>query len=381
MRISIDEHYSFFEWEFSFDGKIDTFKEQFTGKFWDSSLYYGFGEILANLMWVQSITQSQERNIKTMDFSPLKNFVLFADDGKELDSATVVYEALAKLAFVIYNQTAYCIKCIRDNKYRNSKIFKKLYSFMCMCTGHVENNANNFNPNICMEYMFDALKKLNRLINCEFLAYNHGEIITNLINIINEYSNDDSKTAELMSCYQFEYSQRRCVAAYIFFNPQIYNNNIIKGYIAFSGYNDCESIELYESINKDKNEISFPFEFLNKIKEIARTMQMKLITTNEDIQVHKVDYSTNEICVYTTLKNEITKGNRGSELRKYFSCCERKIFTEFYNTNPTFISDKFGYYHGTLHVKFPPCELCDLSVLYEWKQNHKFDVIWYIKKL
>ena len=377
MRISIDEHYSFFKWEFSFDGKIDTFKEQFTGKFWDVSVYYGFGEILANLMWVKSITQLQERNIKTIDFSPLKNFVWFADDGKELDSATVVYEALAKLAFVIYNQTRYCIQCIRDAKHRTLNKFHIIYSFMCDCLGYTEYNVLNPDPNICMEFLFAGLGEIKNLLTPKN-NYNNQDIINSLAEMIKRYS----ANSKLIPRYQFERNDKDsgCVATYIFTQPQSDKNETLKGYIAFSGYNDCCNESLFKSINANSKKYAFPIEYIRKLHEIAKQLQLKLIVTNESICICK-ESAAKQVQIFTTLGQEISLGKNVSVFGNTFSCCERKIFTEFDNADLTPPAPKFGYYHGTLHVKFPPCELCDLSIQYEQQQNHKFKVVWYIKKL
>ena len=375
MRISIDEQYSFFEWGFSFGGKNDTFRERFTGNFWDASQYYGFGEVLANLMWVKSITQSQERTIEKIDFSPLKNFVDFTYEDKTLDTLTVFYEALAKLAFVIYNQTRYFIQCIRDAKHRDLNKFYIVYSFMCDCLGYREYKTLNPDPNICMQFMFAGLSEIENLLTPN---NNHQEFINSLAEIINRYS----ANSKLIPRYQFKRKDNDsgCVAAYLFCCSQLDEDKTLKGYLAFSGYNDCENESFYKAIKSNSKNYAFPKEFIEKLHEIAMQLQLKLITTNESVCICEKN-TLNQIQINTMLGREVGAGKNVSDFGNTFSCCERKIFTEFYKTDMTPPSPKFGYYKGTLHVKFLPCELCNLSIKYEQQQDHKFNVIWYIKKL
>lgn len=380
MKIVIDDMYKVFKWKFSFDGQEDCFNEEFTGKFWNGSQYYGFGEVLANLMWVKSAMSHEESAIESIDLSSLKNFIGYDCEYGRMPYHTIFYTALAELAYVIYNQTAYCIQCIRDNKHRDSKKFKELYSLICKRIGQAEDDINEHAPNRCMEYMFSKLDKLNDLMNYSFQSReNQYEIIHSLVEMIDECFDDDSKTAELLSCYQFESGKNRCVAAYIFKEQQKCHDCILKGYIAFSGYIDCEDKSLLKKIKASSKKYTFPTKFILKLHKIADQLQLKLITTNESICICE-ENSLNQIQIHTTLGQELNAGKRASNFGKSFACSERKIFTEFYANDTTPPAPKFGYYKGTLHVKFQPCNLCDLSIQYEQKQSHRFDIIYYMQK-
>ena len=296
------------------------------------------------------------------------------EDSKNY-SPVIFYEALAKLAFVIYNQAAYCIRYIRDSKHISSNRFEIVYSFICDCLDYSKDKALPPDPNICMKFLFSGLGEINKISN-QNNTYNQQEIINWLVEIIRRYS----ANSKLIPRYQFERKDKDsgCVAAYLFCCSQLDANKTLKGYLAFSGYNDCENESLYKTIKSNSKNYAFPTEFIAKLHEIAMQLQLKLITTNESVCICEKN-TLNQIQIHTMLGREVSAGKNVSDFGNTFSCCERKIFTEFYKTDMTHPAPKFGYYKGTLHVKFPPCELCDLSILYEWNQNHKFDVIWYIK--
>jgi hypothetical protein len=380
MRITIDEQYKSFEWNFLFHGKNYTFKEQFTGKFWDSSQYHGFGEILANLMWINSIANPEDNQFKKNDdFSPILklNFLGISYENNNHNFSVIFYEALAKLAFVIYNQAAYCIQYIRDAKYRSSNKFEAISSFVCKSLDYSKENTDYHDPDIYMKFLFSGLGEIQKLFN-KNNNFNSQEIINSLADIIRRYSTN----SKLIPRYQFERNDKDsgCVAAYLFSQPQSNENQTLKGYLAFSGYNDCEDKSLFKAIKSNSKNYAFPTEFIEKLHEIAAQLQLKLVTTNESICLC-VENTSGQIQINTTLGMEICLGKNNSDFKNAFACCERKIFTEFYENDITPPAPKFGYYAGTLHVKFPPCELCKLSIQHEHSKSHNFDVICYIQQL
>lgn len=408
MRIILDKQYKTFEWSLFLHGKNYTFKEQFTGKFWDGSRYFGFGEMFANLMWINSIANSKDeqfainddfsrilelnllgtpsKNKKNRQFKKNDIFSQESDSSqnsythKREDYSAIFYEVLAKLTFIVYNQAAYCIQYIRDAKYRSPKKFEEISSFICESLKYSKENTNTHDPNMYMNFLFSSLNEIEKLFNTlnRDNISNSQEVIYSLADIIKRYS----ANSKLIPRYQFERNDTNsgCVAAYLFSSPQSNEDKTLKGYLAFSGYNDCEDKSLFKAINGNSKDLSFPAEFIEKLHEIAEGLELKLITTNENI-CHCVKTSFKQIQPHTTLGIEVSAGQNRSTFGKKFACCERKIFTEFYKNDIAPPTSKSGYYEGTLHVKFPPCELCDLSIQYEHSQSHKFDVIWYIQQL
>ncbi|MBQ4107951.1 MAG: hypothetical protein IJC80_00975 [Clostridia bacterium] len=277
---------------------------------------YGFGGFLSDFLLVHSIIIN-------------RNSFNTNNKAEEIRSYQEFYGKISKVCYLLYVSSYYCI--------RQSK-------------GHIyKKNEKEINKHSIDEIIAD-FKTVNKLLNDSILSINHSKI-SELNKLLEHYSNMSS----LINDYKNK--EKRCVAAYLFFKKQ----NDIEGYIAFSGFVDCCKSVLKSIDPKVKEKTNF-IKYLN---EIAKALSLKLITTNLEIKKYSVDYSkTTRVRVNTRLLDEVGK-KAPNELKKEYSCCERKIFTEF----------ETSFYDGTLYVKFPPCEKCQLGILYEHQEKHYFEVV------
>lgn len=296
---------------------------------------FGMGGFLSDLLWVRSAINKNVKENICFDQKELEKTLIFLDlneDNVQNFNETIFYEAISKTCFCLYKLSYY----MSEEKQKSIPI-----------------KARKMLENCSDSDLIDAFRQVNELLN-ESIDNLNNETFSKLNNLIDKYS------LKSLFIKQYKKEERRCVSAYKFLKE----HNSLKGYISFSGFVDCDQLTLRKMGSKDTEKT----DFIQYITEIADKMQMNLIRTNKEMKIYAIDYlATRKIDVFSTLGSEfgITKINY---LKRKYSCCERKIFTEF---------DR-GFHQGTLYVKFKPCEKCQLGILFEQQRGHFFNVIHHI---
>ena len=146
-----------------------------------------------------------------------------------------------------------------------------------------------------------------------------------------------------------------CVGIYIFDNEE-------ESLLTFSGFNDVGAINKEKTAFARKND-----DFSNAIGVLCNSIPAKLVTSSMNICKYKVD-ETEHFEVECSLGEVLKTREFDCATKKEFSCCERKIFTEFKEKN------------GILHTTFYPCERCKLGILYYKQEGVDIKCKWDIKK-
>ena len=208
------------------------------------------------------------------------------------------------------------------------------------------------------------------------ICYNteNTSIIFEIRNTIQEFiqnENPDEKSKLLPKYISNDIDDKKCVAVYVFDKKHIGK----KGYIAFSGFNDCEDLNILNQLDiKNPNNI-----FIKKMVDISEILEYALVIVNQDVTLYTVNYpDSNKIVPKVKISNLI--GNSKID-KPQFSCCERKIFTAFDDKSPfvhfpVYYNGKHpsGYHVGNLYISKEPCPKCVLAIQYEQNQGHNFKV-------
>lgn len=349
-------------WKYTIGEVHDTFIEENDPSFWEDYQSCGFGEFLVNFKWVESITKAENCNevLESFDLSYLSDFIEIDYEKNRKLSSTIFYESIRKLVHIIYNKVKYFVR----SEKRPSPWFEQLF----FETFNVSSFYSSLE--IYTSFLKRAFDEIQEILNTNISGNNANDIITKLGNLIDEYANDKKS---LFPRYVFSNSYGGCVAAYIFDVPQLINEKSWIGYLAFSGYNDIQDDKLAKMVKPSSPNVQR--DFINKLYEISSKLNFKLVTTNFNIEKHSLEAYTHHIKVSTTLEIELNKGKSRKDFGKDFACCERKIFTEFYTAPDIEASTIGGYYVGRLYVKFNPCDLCSLGILYEHQLSHIFTLM------
>lgn len=327
-----------------------------------------FGETYVDCLWARSLfyppklSPCEENNEAVLNIFKFLTFEYQKNKDRVTD---VFYEALKRLAESIYDNAYYCLM---HHKTRPSEVAQELYKSICRYVGAEFDNA--FHPEICLQYLKASLYVVNNLCRRSYEAIDI-DIIKDLSAELHAHERASRLCRDCLTDREKRKKEDnpRCVAVYAF-NEVFDTEPKTKGYLVFSGFLDCEDEAIRQafSLNDDNNTL------IEVVKNIAQRLDLTLVQPCMDIGLYGIE--NNAISRITLLGTELKKANKSGfdkaaydKLKKDFSCCERKIFTKFFD----------GYRPGILFVKFDPCEKCQLGILYEQKEGHVFALVPKIK--
>ena len=198
-----------------------------------------------------------------------------------------------------------------------------------------------------------VIEILNEIINIAFTVNNDNEIhLTQTLHhsYTREYGLgkfreliDEIKKTNIKKSYIKFGRKRKCIALYKKWAGQ-------ETTIAFSGYYDCISDDLYNYFGV-KNENRRYEDY----RKIADAIGAQLAGTSYSVSRYMLTgANTTTVERYDPIEDIMNRCKTDSD---YYSCCERKIFA--------FLDNRDGLvYSGKLFVKYFPCEECAFSILH-----------------
>lgn len=303
--------------------------------------HYGFGEKLCNLYWIKAILDYKEHGENQRYIKELLRCIGFDTLKKEADS-NKRHDAVVITTF--YNYIGFCVShCYKLLISGLRHIFGKRINCLEEVKKILFRIKNEEVKELTLEDMQDMADyfslKFNRLFGYITQQNRNDEVFDDIMTIINDYKG----TSKILSSYKkgCKEGKERCVATYVFNNPI----NEIRGYAAFSGYQDIKTSEFFEEIEK-----------------ICKSLNVELVVTNDDVTLYQ--YKNFEIIPFLTFGEVRWNKELQEKYSGDFACCERKIFTKF----PP------RCYVGDLYVKFPPCEKCVWAINYPNNSRHILNV-------
>ena len=351
-----------FKWKVSTLGEPFEYQEKFVDENNRLLEFDRFGEIFIDCLWAKSLLNKQEifdsyEKSTLLDLAEYIGVDYYENEASVID---IFFEALKKLTKSYYDNAYYCLI---HHKTRPSQKAQSLYREICREMDIHEDIP--FSAEVCLKYLQSKLYSMNELY-CSNLEVIHSDIIHSLVDEINKNAETSQICRDCLTDRekQQEGEHARCVAIYVFDEE-----TSCKGYLTFSGFLDCSDLNILNVVCKTNAPKA---DLINTISQIATNLQLELVATNPNIRLCGIE--RNQLQEIANLGDEInyqnipTNNNAQLDVKRIkndYSCCERKIFTKFDS----------GYKHGTLFVKFAPCEKCQLAILYEFKTQHLFSLV------
>ena len=239
-------------------------------------------------------------------------------------------EVLAEITFTKIKKECNALYAKKKNGSNENVEF-----FGCYCK-----NEEDF-QNVLDRYLESYNNLLCNYVDCLKLRIINSDFYRKLVEILNRYNNGDSK---LLKDYLAK-NEGRCFATFI-------ESETKKKHIAFSGFFDCKEEKILKWLNVGVNR-----SFLALLNSISKYFDANLIETQLQIAEYSCKRHFNSHIKYT-LENIIDNGF-SKDMKKHFSCAERKIFAHFDNKTPD----------GELFVKFEMCCKCCKGYRYQMKSG------------
>jgi|GEM_PF-7116542 hypothetical protein len=164
-----------------------------------------------------------------------------------------------------------------------------------------------------------AVSTLFRLVT-ERLSFNAEEVWNELLEraqtILSEIEGISETLQQIINKYLPDIRDR-CIGLFVF------DNHSIDPLISFSGYLDCTD-EVKELVGAKASASSRTLKAFN---DVCASIGAKLVRSSPCVKRYYPNYLN--LIDIVCLKEESKVNNDKNELRKNYSCCERKIFTEF----------------------------------------------------
>lgn len=176
---------------------------------------------------------------------------------------------------------------------------------------------------------------------------NSGEdFYRKLVDCLKTYNNEEN---DFIDSYLAD-KNGRCIATFI------ERDNDHK-YIAFSGFFDAEDARILHWKGA-----YCPDEFVKTAYEICASLGATFVSINLNTKRYIIQ-NTSPFNIQKGLSiDDLIRGCYNfSHWKKYYSCCERKIFGHFNDNTP----------NGTLYVKFLLCRECLLGLQYQLNNGHQ----------
>ena len=351
-----------FKWKVSTLGEPFEYQEKFVDENNRLLEFDRFGEIFIDCLWAKSSLNKQEifdsyEKSTLLDLAEYIGVDYYENEASVID---IFFEALKKLTKSYYDNAYYCLI---HHKTRPSQKAQSLYREICREMDIHEDIP--FSAEVCLKYLQSKLHSMNELY-CSNLEVIHSDVLHSLADEINKNVQTSQICRDCLTDRekQQEREYARCVAVYVFDEENAY-----RGYLTFSGFLDCNDLDI---LNAVCNTSTPKLELIETISKIATSLRLELVTTNPNIRLFGIE--NNRLQEIANLGKEINYRNIPlsnnakldiERIKGDYSCCERKIFTKFDSE----------YRHGTLFVKFAPCEKCQLATLYELQIQHLFSLV------
>lgn len=218
------------------------------------------------------------------------------------------------------------ISVVKD--YESKYLSKETFDLM-------KSNLEQFSKDISLALYYYQHEKVDDSIN-------QIESFIEKIKSESEKSNETKTLRDLLKKYVDAINKSsRCFAAYFFETEK-------KTMVAFSGYFD--TLEYFI----DSKKLSLCRQFCNVIQKICDDMEFEWIKTNDDISLF--DFDSKKFVKTKTMIEEYNKYGQcdegKDEIKRNFSCAERKIFSKFEKED------------GILFSRLPYCCRCCRGINY-----------------
>ena len=270
-------------------------------------------------------------------------------NNKKSRAANMLFDSIAYPAFCIFKNVSTMLEEIGGG-IENAKWFSQ-------CTHRILGDLTDGNFTIDQA---DFEEKVQECINKYLVQYNNllmssrgkfnKEFYDRLCECLREY-NESKLIGEYLAKQE---EKGRCFATFI-------EDETNKKYIAFSGFVDAEDDKILKWLNRSKKESE---EFVKIAKAICFSMdKAEFVPTNLATRRYYCEkYSPFTVIQGPSLNDAID--NNLKSMRRYYSCCERKIFGRFKDKTP----------NGKLYVKLKICGECSLGLYYQYSKGSKIDL-------
>ena len=263
------------------------------------------------------------------------------------DTRKLFYDASGDFLFALKD---YVDKHLKKQKYSKSNYIamnfdileKVAFAYVCQMCESSRSDEKNELQNIklalddIMMHSLDFIREKHCNISEHIKDEHNGfELFLRLITAIG--------CSNIKKDYIKLHGKRKCIALYKKWRGD-------KLTVAFSGYYDCISTELYDFFDvEDKNRRYADYE------KIADAIGAKLAGTTEFVSRYDfIDNKHKDLVRHSCIKHIIGKNKTQDN---YYSCCERKIFAFLDNG----VESVYG---GKLFVKYLPCNECSLAIMH-----------------
>lgn len=263
----------------------------------------------------------------------------------------ILFDSVAYVAFVIFGRIREFLKTVvnRPNDIENTEVYK----YCTRAKISVETNTQDA-MNECLEnYMRQYHKMLKSLCSelSDMRPRYGGEEETNFYE-------------ELKECLK-EYCPRRISKEYLTEKGRCFaafvNDNHEK-FVTLSGFWDTahdgeEGAKILKWLGTDGQKQKECAEFSRAVETISRSLGATYVHSNLQTSVYglAIDSDCARVFRRQSLGDVIAERLSATDFKKYFSCCERKIFGYFHDATPD----------GNLYVKFEMCGKCLRGLWYQ----------------
>lgn len=327
------------------DYSEQSYTEIVTGKETGEDVHSGFGYI-AMLDYARRVINHDRDTIIEIDDEIVKKYCVEGGYGKYYLISlmfAIAADELKKLAIDL-------------RKHGNSNAYKR--AIKKVPEEYKKNIQGFFNEQVeQISYHFTEYQKKTNI------EYGLWELLLDKIFDICAESKRKGKRLKLLEKYIIKKDMKDmyCLGLYEFDDTSVNEGLPL---VTFSGFKDVSELN-EEKTGFTKATTDFP----SKIEEVCNHIPATLVTPSMDICRYRIGKDAN-VEVDCSLGDEINKRGFVKEVKKEFSCCERKIFTKF---------DEKNNNNGILHTTFFPCERCQLGILYYWQKGTKIDFEYAIK--
>lgn len=256
----------------------------------------------------------------------------------------ILYDSIAYPAFCIFNNIRTMLEEISDDGSYINRIFSRSTREILGELVYDLSRASNDFMEVVQSCIDEYIEQFNELMIMSREEFN-DDYYEKLCKCLRKYNE-----SEMIKQYLAKQEEKgRCFATFI---EDETNNK----YISFSGFVDAIDSNIITWLNRNKKESS---SFVEVATAICSSMGAEFVPINFQTRRYLcVNYSPFTVEQWLSLDDIIRYNLKG--MKKYYSCCERKIFGRFKDKTP----------NGKLYVKMKICGECSLGLYYQCRNGN-----------
>lgn len=251
---------------------------------------------------------------------------------------SMLFDSITYTAYCVYKNVRTMLEEVVGNG------FERFPEDLSECTKNILGEFNNdtiLRPDEIQTRIDKYIEDYNKLA-MSFRGNFDREFYDGLANCLKKY-NENRLIAQYLSSRN---EKGRCFATYIKDATQ-------EKYISLSGFCDAQDNKILNWLGEEVKQ-----DFLDILEEISNSMGAKYIPINLQTRRYGCDrYHPINVVQSSSLDDIIDLQIKNQ--KKYYACCERKIFGYFNDNTPS----------GKLYVKMKICGECILGLCYQMKNG------------